>query len=473
VTIASSLAGRVLDTIRRHGMLGDGERVLAAVSGGADSVALLDVLGELRASLGLAVSVVHVHHGLRPESDADADFVLALSARLGLPAHVERVAVKRGPPWDGLEAESRRARHAALQRAARAVDATRIATGHTADDQAETVLMRLLQGAGPRGLGGIPPVRGWLISPLIETRRAELVEHLRGRGLTWVEDASNRDVRFLRNRIRHDLLPFMAGLTGTSSVEALCRSAAAARAVVADLEARARGDLERLATREPVGITLDVSALGAGAVELGAEILRQAAAAQGETGPLRGPAQRAIRALVGEAPRRRTVRLGRLVAERSGRRIRVGPATLPALAARVWSPPGDLALPEIGRCLTASIVVRDRDYVVPRAAGRVAFDADALPATLTVRARRRGDVFSPFGAPASGPGALRRLKSFLIDAGVPRWERPRTPLVEAGGHVIWVAGVRRGRRAPVTATTARVLELTLRDGSLAVAPPRR
>jgi len=454
-------------------MLGDGERVLAAVSGGADSVALLDVLGELRASLGLAVSVVHVHHGLRPESDADADFVLALSARLGLPAHVERVAVKRGPPWDGLEAESRRARHAALQRAARAVDATRIATGHTADDQAETVLMRLLQGAGPRGLGGIPPVRGWLISPLIETRRAELVEHLRGRGLTWVEDASNRDVRFLRNRIRHDLLPFMAGLTGTSSVEALCRSAAAARAVVADLEARARGDLERLATREPVGITLDVSALGAGAVELGAEILRQAAAAQGETGPLRGPAQRAIRALVGEAPRRRTVRLGRLVAERSGRRIRVGPATLPALAARVWSPPGDLALPEIGRCLTASIVVRDRDYVVPRAAGRVAFDADALPATLTVRARRRGDVFSPFGAPASGPGALRRLKSFLIDAGVPRWERPRTPLVEAGGHVIWVAGVRRGRRAPVTATTARVLELTLRDGSLAVAPPRR
>ncbi|HME94497.1 MAG TPA: tRNA lysidine(34) synthetase TilS [Methylomirabilota bacterium] len=446
---------------------------MAAVSGGADSVALLDVLGELRASLGLAVSVVHVHHGLRPESDADADFVLALSARLGLPAHVERVAVKRGPPWDGLEAESRRARHAALQRAARAVDATRIATGHTADDQAETVLMRLLQGAGPRGLGGIPPVRGWLISPLIETRRAELVEHLRGRGLTWVEDASNRDVRFLRNRIRHDLLPFMAGLTGTSSVEALCRSAAAARAVVADLEARARGDLERLATREPVGITLDVSALGAGAVELGAEILRQAAAAQGETGPLRGPAQRAIRALVGEAPRRRTVRLGRLVAERSGRRIRVGPATLPALAARVWSPPGDLALPEIGRCLTASIVVRDRDYVVPRAAGRVAFDADALPATLTVRARRRGDVFSPFGAPASGPGALRRLKSFLIDAGVPRWERPRTPLVEAGGHVIWVAGVRRGRRAPVTATTARVLELTLRDGSLAVAPPRR
>lgn len=445
-------------------MLRGGECVLAAVSGGPDSVALLDVLCELRVSLGLVVSVVHIHHGLRPEADADADFVLGLCTRMGLAGHVERVTVKRAPPWDGLEAESRRARHAALQRVAREVGATRIATGHTADDQAETVLMRLLQGAGPRGLGGIPPVRGLLISPLIETRRTEVVEHLRARGQAWVEDASNRDVRFLRNRIRHDLLPFMAGLTGASIVESLCRSASAARAVVADLEARARADLERLATREPAGFTIDVSALEVGAVELGAEILRQAAAAQGETRPLRGPAQRAMRALLGGAPRRRAVRLGRLVAERSGRRLRVGPAALPALETRVWSPPGELALPEIGRGLTASIMARDRDYAVPRDPHRVAFDADALPVTLTVRARRGGDVFAPFGAPAFGPATVRRLKPFLIDAGVPRWQRPRTPLVEAGRHIIWVAGVRRGRSAPVTEATTRVLELTLRDG---------
>jgi tRNA(Ile)-lysidine synthase len=323
--------------------------------------------------------------------------------------------------------------------------------------------MRLLQGAGPRGLGGIPPVRGRLISPLIDTRRAEIMEHLRARELAWVEDASNRDARFLRNRIRHDLLPFMAQLTGASMVESLCRSAAAARAIVADLEARARADLERLATREPAGFTLDVSALEAGSAELGAEILRQAAAAQGETRPLRAPAQRAIRALLGGLPRRRAVRLGHLVAERSGRRLRVGPAALPALMARAWAPPGALDLPEIGRRLTASIVERGRDYVVPRELARVAFDADALPAALTIRGRRRGDVFSPFGAPASGPAAVRRLKSFLIDAGVPRWQRSRTPLVEAGGQIIWVAGVRRGRSAPVTPATTRVLELTLRD----------
>jgi tRNA(Ile)-lysidine synthase len=437
-------------------MLRGGEAVLVAVSGGADSVALLDVLCAVRESLGLALTVVHVHHGLRLEADAEADGVRHLCELLGVACQVERITVRRGPPWDGLEAESRRARHAALGRVARVVGAARIATGHTADDQAETVLMRLLQGAGPRGLGGIAPARGLMIRPLIETRRAAIEEYLRGRGLAWAEDPSNRDVRFLRNRIRHDLLPFMAGLTGASVVEALGRSAAAARAVVADLEERARVDLARLASRDGAGISLDVGALAERPIELAAEMLRQAAAVLGETRPLRGPAQRALRRLLGEAPPRRAARLGRLVVERSGRRLRVGPVAPPALVARAWAVPGTRALPEIGARLTARVVARARDYAIPRDPGRAAFDADALPSALTVRARRRGDVFSPFGAPA-----LRRLKSFLIDAGVPRWQRARTPLVEAGGEIIWVAGIRRGSIAPVTAATTRVLELAL------------
>jgi len=441
-------------------MLRGGEAVLVAVSGGADSVALLDVLGALRKPLGLTLTVVHVHHGLRPEADAESDGVRALCERLGVACQVERVAVRRAPPWDGLEAESRRARHAALERVGREVGAARIATGHTADDQAETVLMRLLQGAGPRGLGGIAPVRGLLIRPLIETRRGAIEEYLGGRGLAWAEDPSNRDVRFLRNRIRHDLLPFMAKVTGASVVEALGRSAAAARAVVADLEERARADLARLATRDGAGLSLDVGALAERPIELGAEMLRQAAALLGETRPLRGPAQRALRRLLGEAPPRRAARLGRLAVERSGRRLRVGPVALPALVTRDWAVPDALELPEIEARLTARVLARDRAYVVPREPGRAAFDADALPPALTVRARRRGDVFSPFGA-----SALRRLKSFLIDAGVPRWQRARTPLVEAGREIIWVAGIRRGSIAPVTAATTRVLELAIESHS--------
>jgi len=446
-------------------MLRGGEGVLVAVSGGADSVALLDALCSLRGQLDLTLTAVHVHHGLRPEADMEADVVRRLCDDLGVACHVERVTVKQAPPWDGLEAESRRARHAAWERVARAVGAARVATGHTADDQAETVLMRLLQGAGPRGLGGIAPARGRLISPLIETRRDAIVEHLRRRGLVWIEDPTNRETRFLRNRIRHDLLPFMAELTGASVVEALCRSAAAARALVADLEARARADLHRLATREAAGFTLDTDALEQRPIELAAEMLRQAAALLGEARPLRGPAQRALRKLLAEAPRRRAVRLGRLVAERSGRRLRVGPAALPAVTTRDWPVPGVLEMPEISRRLTARVFTRPTDYVVPRDAARAAFDADALPPALTVRARRSGDLFSPFGA-----AELRRLKSFLIDAEVPRWERPRTALVEAGGEIIWVAGVRRGRVAPMTAATARILELTIESPSRSSGP---
>jgi tRNA(Ile)-lysidine synthase len=176
---------------------------------------------------------------------------------------------------------------------------------------------------------------------------------------------------------------------------------------------------------------------------------------QGETRPLRGPAQRALRRVLAGAPRRHAARLGRLVVERSGRRLRVGPVTLPAVSERAWPVPGVLELPEIGARLTAR-VVPGGGYPIPRDPGRAAFDADALPSVLKVRARRRGDLFAPFGGPAA-----RRLKSFLIDAEVPRWARARIPLVEAGPEIAWVAGVRRAALAPVTDATVRVLELTL------------
>ena len=363
-----------------------------------------------------------------------------LCESLGVACHVERVTVRRAPPWDGLEAESRRARHAALERVARAVGAARIATGHTADDQAETVLMRLLQGAGPRGLGGIAPARGLLIRPLIETRRAAIEAHLRGRGLAWVEDPSNRDPRFLRNRIRHDLLPFMAELTGASVVEALGRSAAAARAVVADLEERARADLARLATRDGAGLSLDVGALAERPIELAAEMLRQAAAVARRDAPAAGtgPARAPPAARGGPAPSREPGWAAWPWSAAAG-----GCASGRWRCPRSWRAPGPCrarsSCPRSTRGSTARIVARARDYAIPREPGRAAFDADTLPSALAVRARRRGDVFSPFGAPA-----LRRLKSFLIDAGVPRWQRARTPLVEAGGEIIWVAGIRRG-----------------------------
>jgi tRNA(Ile)-lysidine synthase len=145
----------------------------------------------------------------------------------------------------------------------------------------------------------------------------------------------------------------------------------------------------------------------------------------------------------------------------------VGRGRLPDLEPRDFLVPGALSLPEIGASLEARCFEAGPGYVVPRAASTVVFDADRIPSRLTVRARRRGDRFLPWGGPQE-----RRLKSFLIDAGVPRWERARVPLLEAGGDLIWVAGLRRGQAAPVGSDTKRILEVTL-SVPLVVAPPGR
>jgi len=431
-------------------MLAGGESVLVAVSGGADSVAMLHLLHALAPSWRLTLHVVHVDHGLRPESAADAAFVRDLGARLGVPVEVERVHVGPG----SVEAAARAARYAALEAWAERLGAARIAVGHTLDDQAETVLMRMLDGAGVRGLAAIPPVRGRIIRPLVEIRREALRALLTAEGIAWVEDPTNRDPKFVRNRIRHELLPLLAASYATDVVEALARVARLAREAVNALDHTATLELQRLAHETPHAITLSRSALAALPPSVGAEVLRQAAAHLGSRAPLRAWAHRGLRRVLAEPPPRRAFRLGGLTVEVSGDRLRVGARPGPALPPRVLSVPGRLELPEIDSVLEARLLPA-AGYVLSRAADQVAFDAARVPRTLLVRARRRGDRLLAFG------GGERRLKSLLIDAGVPRWDRNRLPLVEADGQILWVAGLRRAAMAPITPQTREVVEIRL------------
>jgi tRNA(Ile)-lysidine synthase len=438
-------------------MLAGGERVLVAVSGGADSVALLSLLHALAPSWRLSLHVLHVDHGLRLDSPADADFVRALGARLGVPVDVERVRVGAG----SVEAAARAARYAALEAWAERLGATRIAVGHTLDDQAETVLMRVLDGAGVRGLAAIPPVRGRIIRPLVEIRREALRAMLTAHGIAWVEDPTNRDPKFRRNRIRHELLPVLEASYATDVIEALARVARLARQSVDALDHAATLELERLSAlapglyaHDPHAVTLPRSALAALPSSVAAEVLRQAAARLGSRAPLRAWAHRGLRRVLAEPPPRRAFRLGGVSVEVSGDRIRVAARPGLALSPRVLAVPGRLELPEIGRTLEARLLPA-AGYTVPRAADQVAFDAGVLPRTLTVRARQRGDRLVAFGS------GERRLKSLLIDAGVPRWDRNRLPLLEAGGQILWIAGIRRAAAAPITAQTHEVMEIRL------------
>lgn len=197
-------------TIERHGMIRPGDRVLAAVSGGGDSVLMLHLLIRHRARTPFTIQVAHLDHALRgAESDTDEAFVRDLAARYALPVTVERADLTRGPgDSSSVEERARDARRAFLRRVASSEGCSRIALGHTLDDQAETVLMWLLRGAGRGGLSGMEAVTlDGVIRPLIELRRVEVRRHLRTMGEAFRDDATNDDLTRLRNRIRHRLVP--------------------------------------------------------------------------------------------------------------------------------------------------------------------------------------------------------------------------------------------------------------------------
>jgi tRNA(Ile)-lysidine synthase len=238
-------------------------------------------------------------------------------------------------------------------------------------------------------------------------------------------------------------------------VPALTRAATLARQATEALDHLAARELDALGTTHRDGaITLSVPALRALPSFVAPEVLRQAAARLGGHAPLRAWAHRGLARVVASPPARRPFRLGGVMVEVSGDRVRLGREPTRPLPPRTLTVPGRVDLPELGHELRAAVVDR-ASYVIPADPQVAAFDAELLPATLLVRPRARGDRLIAFG------GTERRLKTLLISARIPRWDRSRVAVVEAGGDVLWVAGIRRAARAPVTACTRRVLELSL------------
>lgn len=419
---------KISQQIQRFSMLRPGDTVAAAVSGGADSVALLAALLALSGRLEVRVAAVHVNHGLRgEEADRDEAFVRALCRRREVPLTVYRAAdMGCTPPAAGQEEWARRLRYGCFGRLA--ASGCRIATAHTADDQAETLLFRLSRGAGLHGAAGIPPVRLPYIRPFLTVSRAEVEAYCAACGLGFVQDSTNESALYARNRLRHTAIPALRGVN-TAAVEHLAAFCEEMRALDAYLADAAANLLENARTGE--GWRASVLA-GA------PEVVRRAALAQ-----LCG--QQADRALI---DRLEQLVLGRTVCCQlpGGQQMRRTAGilrretTLPLPAGPPLCFPlgeGEYCFPG-GFCVKIWCELRGNANIPPQVHKKglnSCADCDKIPDDTVLRTARPGDRFWPVGRGLSKP-----LRRFLQEQGVPAGVRPLLPVLASGSRVLWIYG---------------------------------
>ncbi len=431
------MLSRVHATISREQLLEPGDRVLVAISGGPDSTALLHVLLHLQARLQVTLEAATVDHGLRPASRVEAGDVAAVCAALGVACQtieIDLPASRR--PGESIQTAARRLRLAALEQVALRRGCARIALGHSADDQAETILFRIVRGTGPRGLSGIPYRRGPFVRPLLDVRRREVLAFLRRRRLSFLEDPSNADPRFARSRVRHRWLPYLAE-ENPRIVEALLGLARQVRAQETSRSRESRADLAPAWATDP-------------RVSRGArEVIARLAARPGGTRWV------SIQGAVAE------IRYGEVHFHARPAALAHEPDLAPGLIAvrgpgsYVWTTAGGAGKP-------VRVALRLAERAEGAAPAGATFDPDLLGQGLVLRELQPGDRMRPRGGRGS-----RKLQDLLVDAKIPRAQRRGLPaLVAAGGTgpILYVPGLRPSEEGRPRPDGTRWLEVKVETG---------
>lgn len=457
---------KVRNTIHKYSMFAPGDRVLVGVSGGPDSVALLHILKSLAPKMLLEIFVAHLNHGLRGEAAAaDAEFVRELARRLELQAVVESKDVAGFARENNLSVQeaAREVRYRFFLEAAKQLGCDKLATGHNANDQAETVLFQFLRGSGVTGLGGIPPVRdGWIVRPLIETKRREIEQYCLDHQLPTRTDQSNLKPVYTRNKIRLQLIPFLEQEYNINLVETLLRTSEIMRdqeefmatlvpeawSAVCVEQAETKITISLAAFLKLPGVLQNVvlrkawerltgsgSKLGFVHLAKSLDLLRS-----GQTGSMMDlPAG---------------IRLIKSYQEFSLSTAAVGD-TADLRFSHTLNVPGITLIPETGDAIKAEVLEMTSELDVLNRPDEIFVDLDLVPLPLTARSRKPGERFRPLGQKGT-----KKIKKYLIDCKVPRQERSRLPvLAAANDQVIWIAGLRADERWRVNPETRKVLKL--------------
>ena len=423
--------------IRSRQLVAPGDKILLALSGGADSTALLCLFLEIRPQLDLELAVAHLNHGLRgKESEQDAEFVRSLAKEYDLQCVVEQLPPSERPKRGNTEARAREQRYQFLQKTGDSLDVQRIALGHTQNDQAETVLLRLLRGSGTLGLAAIPVSRGdYFIRPLLSITREELRTYLRSCEVGWREDSSNRDLRFTRNRVRHELIPWLEKTFNPSIVDVLARTAENLRGDAESLEWLVEDLASRHADPANAQLSWQQSWLTTLPPGLRSQLVRHTFRTLDPDAKIQKKQVDAVLELLQGHKSGKSIRVGEIEAAREFDRLlfRQLPASSSGESYRYpLRIPGQVRLHQTGMIFEAylnqgsngrPLLDRWEIYLSPR----------AVASGLEVRSWRVGDAYQPLGS--SRP---KKIKELFLRKRIELSARPGWPVVTSVGKIVCV-----------------------------------
>jgi len=450
------MLARVKKTLKKYAMLTQGEKVVLGVSGGADSIALLYALNELT-NYGFELIVAHLNHGIREDAaKREANFVKETAKSLGLTFVYGEVDTFKYKEESGLSLEdaARTLRYKFFNQVLNKHYATKIATAHTLDDQAETVLMRLLRGSGSKGLSGIPPVSNPIVRPLIDTRRSEIEQYLRSKGVNWIEDPTNESMEFLRNRVRHDLLVELESYNPQIK-ETLSRTADILRSedefitrealkhfdnIFSTNKSELIGDLKNYRNIEKA-IRFSLLRLAIGKLNNSLKNISSIHIVSADDFLLSETASGEV-----ELPQ------GTVMAKGYDSFLVTRKSELEREFSYTIQSEGKWSFPEF----EVELSIFKTDTLDENDESVAYFDPKTVEFPLEVRNFKPGDRFSPLGMMSS-----KKLQDYFTDIKLPKFLRSRVPIFTCSGEIMWLGGIRIDERFKVTDKKKEVLMMNL------------